>query len=233
WLDARMADDGGGVLENFHRGGVDGHAALRARLDETLAGLVVARRAHEAGCRGEPVSFELLVAAARRDLVPPGGPLLEPGGIIAEAIFERASDAIDLVDLDTGPGRGAQANEQAHGPAVVGGKVKESRVVFAADHVLLLIQGERAEAACPGRGAVRSEAEWCAADPRSFHSAAVPDQQCTAARCSVSSLTPASRRGWGRGPSGAAPWGRKGFLHATCNGCPTSGGRRHARRARR
>src|SRR5262249_36935911 len=130
----RVADDGGSVLENLHRGGVDGHAALRARLDETLAGLVVARRAHEAGCRGEPVPFALLVVAARRDLVAHAGPLFEPGSVVAEVIFERASDAIDLVNLDTGPGRGAQANEQAHGPAVVGGKVKEGRVVFAADH---------------------------------------------------------------------------------------------------
>src|SRR5215471_20286373 len=133
-FDARVADDGSSVLENLHRGGVDGHAALRARLDETLAGLVVARRAHEAGCCGELVLFALLVAAARRDLVAHAGPLFEPGSVVAEVIFERASDAIDLVNLDTGPGRGAQANEQAHGPAVVGGKVKEGGIIFAADH---------------------------------------------------------------------------------------------------
>src|SRR5262245_2679892 len=78
--------------------------------------------------------FALLVAAARRDLVAHAGPLFEPGGVVAEVIFERASDAINLVDFDTGPGRGAQANEQAHGPAIVGGKVKEGGVVFAADH---------------------------------------------------------------------------------------------------
>src|SRR5215211_5064579 len=86
-------------------------------MNETLAGLVVARRAHEAGRRREPVPFRLHVTA--------------------DAIFERASDAMHLVDLDTGPGRGAQANEQAHGPAVVGGKIKESGVFFAADHMLL------------------------------------------------------------------------------------------------
>jgi hypothetical protein len=134
WLDARMADDGGGVLEDFHRPGVDGHAALRARLNETLPGLVIARRAHEAGCRGEPVPPALLVAAARRDLVAHAGPFLEPGGVVADVIFERASNAIDLVDLDTGPGRSAQANEQAHGPAVIGGKIKEGGIIFAADH---------------------------------------------------------------------------------------------------
>src|SRR5262249_30823202 len=116
------------------RGGVDGHAALRARLDETLAGLVIARRAHEAGCRGEAMPFALLIAAARRDLVAHAAPLFEPGGVVADMIFERASNAIDLVDLDTGPGRSAQANEQAHGPAVVGGKIEEGGVVFAADH---------------------------------------------------------------------------------------------------
>src|SRR5262249_10855589 len=134
WFDARMADDGGGVLEDFHRRGVDGHAALRARLDETLPGLVIARRAHVAGCRGEPVPSALLVAAARRDLVAHAGPFLEPGGVVAEVIFERASNAIDLVNLDTGPRRRAQANEQAHGPAVVGGKIEEGGVIFAADH---------------------------------------------------------------------------------------------------
>src|SRR5262249_23676788 len=146
WLDAWMADDGRGILEDFDRRGVDGHAALRARMDETLAGLIIARRAHEAGCRREPMPFALLVAAARRDLVSHAGPLFEPGGVVADVIFERASDAINFVDLDTDPGRGAQANEQAHGPAVVGRKIKEGGVVFAADHMLLLVRGERAEA---------------------------------------------------------------------------------------
>src|SRR5437879_13109480 len=87
-----MADDGGGVLEDFHRRGVDGHAALRARLNETLPGLVIARRAHEAGCRGEPVPPALLVAAARRDLVAHAGPFLEPGGVVADVIFERSEE---------------------------------------------------------------------------------------------------------------------------------------------
>src|SRR5262249_17107619 len=136
-LDAWMADDGRGVLEDFDRRGVDGHAALRARMDETLAGLIIARPAPEAGCRRQPMAFALLVAAARRDLVSHAGPLFEPGGVVADVIFERASDAINFVDLDTDPGRGAQANEQAHGPAVVGRKIKEGGVVFAADHVLL------------------------------------------------------------------------------------------------
>src|SRR5262245_50128763 len=115
-------------------------------MDETLAGLVIACRAHETGCRREPMPFALLVAAARRDLVAHAGPLFEPDGVVADVIFERASDAINFVDFDAGPGGGAQANEQAHGPAVIGRKVKEGRVVFAADHVLLLVRDERAEA---------------------------------------------------------------------------------------
>src|SRR5262245_35196559 len=129
-----MADDGRGVLEDFYRRGVDGHAALRARMDETLASLVIACRAHEAGCCGEPMPFALLVAAACRDLVAHAGPLFEPGRVVADVIFERASDAINFVDFDAGPGGGAQANEQAHGPAVVGRKIKEGGVGIAADH---------------------------------------------------------------------------------------------------
>src|SRR5260370_42383587 len=115
-----MADDGGGVLEDFHRRGVDGHAALRARLNETLPGLVIARRAHEAGCRAEPVPPALLDAAARRDLVAHAGPFLEPVGVVADVTFERASNAIDLGDLDSDPVLSAQANEQAHARADVG-----------------------------------------------------------------------------------------------------------------
>src|SRR5262249_23292408 len=91
WLDAWMAAEGRGVPDGVYRRGVDGNAALRARMDETLAGLVIACRAHEAGCRGEPMPFALLVAAACRDLVAHAGPLFEPGRVIAEVIFERAS----------------------------------------------------------------------------------------------------------------------------------------------
>ena len=85
------------------------------------------------------MSFRLRVAAACRDLVPHAGPFLEPGAIVADVVLERAPDAMHLVDLDTGPWRGAEANEQAHGPAVVGGKIKERGVVFAANHLLLLV----------------------------------------------------------------------------------------------
>src|SRR5438270_427985 len=41
----------------------------------------------------------------------------------------------NLVDLDPGPRSRTEANEQAHGPAVIGGKVEEGRVVSASDHV--------------------------------------------------------------------------------------------------
>src|SRR5262249_9429068 len=136
-LDARMADDGGGVLEDPYRFGVDGHAALRARMDEPLAGLVVARGPHEARRRRPLVAFRLLLAAARLDLVTHARPFLEPGIVVADAAFERASDPMHLVDLDAGPWRAAQADEQPHRPAVVVGEVEEGGVVFAADHDLL------------------------------------------------------------------------------------------------
>src|SRR5262245_55696824 len=145
-FDAGMADDGGGGLEQFTGGGVDGQAALGARVDETFAGRVVARRAQEARRRGDPLAFRLALAAARRDLVAHAGPFFEPGTVVADVILERAPDAMHLVDLDTGPRRGAEANEQAHGPAVVVGKIKERGVVFAANHLLLLLQGKRAAA---------------------------------------------------------------------------------------
>jgi hypothetical protein len=86
----------------------------------------------------------LRVTAARGDLVAHAGPFFEPGAVVADVVLERASDAMDLVDFDTGPRRGAEANKQAHGPAVVGGKIKERGVVFAANHLFLLVQGKRA-----------------------------------------------------------------------------------------
>ena len=103
-------------------------------MDEALAGLVVARRAHEAGCRGELVTLRLLVAPARLDLVAHAGPFLEPGVVVADAILERAADAVHLVDLDPGPRRGREANEQPHRPAIIVGEIQEGGVVFAADH---------------------------------------------------------------------------------------------------
>src|SRR5262249_56077017 len=38
-----------------------------------------------------------------------------------------------------GRGGGVEENGQHNGPGIVGGKIKKGRVVFAADHVLLLI----------------------------------------------------------------------------------------------
>src|SRR5215831_13408336 len=81
----------------------------------------------------------LRVATARRDFIAHAGPFFEPSRVVADVILERTSDAMNLVDLDTGPGRCVEANEQPHGPAIVGGKIQKGRVVFAADHVLLLI----------------------------------------------------------------------------------------------
>src|SRR5215475_6031598 len=81
----------------------------------------------------------LRVAAACRDFITHAGPFFEPSRVVADVILERTSDAMNLVDLDTGPGRCVEANEQPHGPAIVGGKIQKGRVVFAADHVLLLI----------------------------------------------------------------------------------------------
>src|SRR5262245_36804395 len=98
-----MADDGGGVFEDLHRLGVDVHAALGARMDEALAGLVVARRPHETRCRRALVALLLLVAAARLDLVAHARPLVEPGMVVADFILERAPDPMHLVDLDAGP----------------------------------------------------------------------------------------------------------------------------------
>ncbi len=136
-FDARTPHEGGGGLEELHGGRVDRHAALRTGMNETLTGLVIAGRAHEARGYGEPVAFRLRVAPAGCDLVTHASPLFEPRGVIADTTFERASDAMNLVDFDAGPGGSAQANEEAHGPAVVGRKIKEGGVVFAADHVLL------------------------------------------------------------------------------------------------
>jgi hypothetical protein len=64
-------------------------------------------------------------------------PFFEPRGVVAYATFERAADAMHLVDFDSSPGSSAQANEQAHGPAVIGRKIEEGGIVFATDHVLL------------------------------------------------------------------------------------------------
>src|SRR5262245_63469984 len=106
-------------------------------MNESLTGLVIARRAHETRCCGELVAFPLGVPPAGCDLVAHASPFFEPRGVVAYATFERTADTMHLVDFDACPRRSAKTNEQAHGPAVIGRKIKEGGVVFAADHVLL------------------------------------------------------------------------------------------------
>ena len=129
-LDSRPADHGGGFLEQAHRIRIDVHAALRARMNEAFAGLVVAAGAHETCGRGETVAGALGFAAARRDLVAHPYPFLEPGIVVADLVEERAADAVDLVDLDADPRRRGQANQQAHRPAIIVREVEEGRIVF-------------------------------------------------------------------------------------------------------
>src|SRR6266852_6159697 len=88
-LDAGVTEETCGVLEDFHRLGVDVLAPLRARMNEAFAGLIVARRAQEARCRGTLVPSLLRVAPARLDLVSHAGPFLEPGMVIPHALLER------------------------------------------------------------------------------------------------------------------------------------------------
>src|SRR5262249_555878 len=85
------------------------------------------------------VAFALLVPPARLDPVAHARPFLEPGVVVAGAAFERAAHPVHLVDLDAGPGRGAETDQQPHRPAVVVGEVEEGGGVFAADHDLLLV----------------------------------------------------------------------------------------------
>src|SRR5262249_61318512 len=56
---------------------------------------------------------------------------------------------------DSGPGRWVEAKKHPSGPGMVGGKIKKGGVVFAADHVLLLIWQVEVRAQ---RGADRSDA---------------------------------------------------------------------------
>ncbi len=75
-LDARPMHQSGGFLKDAHRLGVDIHAVLRARLDEALAGLIVAGGAHETRSRRELVACAQRFAAAGLDLVAHPGPFL-------------------------------------------------------------------------------------------------------------------------------------------------------------
>src|SRR5579864_2939851 len=99
-------------------------------MNEALAGLVIARGADETGCGGELVAGALGVAAARLDLVAHPRPFLEPRGVVADLVGERAADAVDLVDVDAGPRRAAEADQQPHRPAIVGREVEEGGIVF-------------------------------------------------------------------------------------------------------
>src|SRR5262249_8136176 len=133
-LDARPADYPRRLLEDLHRPRVDVLAAPGARVDETLAGLIIARRAQEACCRREPMPRSLLAAPAPFDPPAHAGPFLEPSLIIADVALQGAPDAVHFVDLDAGPGSGTEADKQPHGPAVIVRKIEEGRIVFAADH---------------------------------------------------------------------------------------------------
>ena len=99
-------------------------------MDEALAGLIVTRGADEARRGGELVAGAQGFAAARFDLVAHAGPFLEPRRIVADLVEQRAADTIDLVDVNAGPRRAAEADQQSHRPAVIGGEVEEGWVVF-------------------------------------------------------------------------------------------------------
>src|SRR5262249_7969682 len=68
-LDAWAADDRGRIAKRLDGFGIDLHAARRLRLQEALAGLVVARGAQKTGRRGLVVPLSLGKAPARLDLV--------------------------------------------------------------------------------------------------------------------------------------------------------------------
>ncbi len=80
-------------------------------MDEALAGLIIAAGAHETRSRGELVPGALGIAPARFDFVAHAGPFLEPRRVVADLVGKRAADAVDLVDVDAGPRRAAEADE--------------------------------------------------------------------------------------------------------------------------
>src|SRR5262249_29922310 len=130
-------------------------------MNKALTGLVVARRAHEARRCGELMAFRLCVAPAGCDLVAHASPFFEPRGVVAYATFERTADTMHLVDFDACPRRSAKTNEQAHGPAVIGRKIKEGGVVFAPEHFSLL--SRRPAAPAPALHPPRSTDDWLSA----------------------------------------------------------------------
>jgi hypothetical protein len=133
-LDAGMLEHAGGVLEQLHRPCVDLHAARRARVNEALAGLVIARCAQEARRGGALMPARVRLVAAGLDRLSHARPLLEPGMVVSNMAFERASHPMHLVDLDAGPGRSPQANEQPHGPPIIVGKIEKGGIVRPPDH---------------------------------------------------------------------------------------------------
>src|ERR1700737_5169597 len=76
----------------------------------------------------------LLAAPAHLDPLAHARPFVEPGLVIADMVLGGAPDAVHFIDLDAGPGSGAETNKQPHGPAVIVRKIKESRIVVAAAH---------------------------------------------------------------------------------------------------
>jgi hypothetical protein len=143
-LDARAADECSGGSEDLDRAPVHLHAGLAFRLQEALAGLVVARRAHEAGRHGQRMALLLLLAPARHDLVAHARPFREPCVVVADASAQHPADAMDLIDLHPDPRRARQADEQAHRPAVVVREVQERRIFLAIGHVVPLLPLSRA-----------------------------------------------------------------------------------------
>src|ERR1700738_4539332 len=80
----RMA--GAASFNMFDRLCVDGLALLRALMNETLTGLVVARCAQEAGSCGPAVAPPLLFTSARLDLVDHADPFHEPSRVVPDMI---------------------------------------------------------------------------------------------------------------------------------------------------
>ena len=70
--------------------------------------------------------------------------------------LQRAADAVDLVDLGAAPGRGGQAQQQPHRPAVVGREIDESRIVFSVAHVSSLMRALRASSMPPAMSGTSS-----------------------------------------------------------------------------
>jgi hypothetical protein len=133
-FDARATHERGRVAKCLHRSGVDVETAPCLRLQEALAGLVVAGRAQQTGGGGLRVAGFLRRAPARLDGLAHAGPFRKPGGVVADLAAQRAADAIDLVDFGAAPGRAAQTNQQAHRPAIVIGEIQKCRIVAAIGH---------------------------------------------------------------------------------------------------